>query len=73
MPKIGYKVDIRLENPIRDIGSAIKSTRNIDFLYLILKDLFNVLLISYLLVLISFIFIPAHLMVSLHSIVPSIL
>ena len=47
MPNIGYKVDIRLENPIRDIGSAIKSTRNIDFLYLILKDLFNVLLIEY--------------------------
>ena len=31
-PNNGYKVPIRLENPILDIGKAIKSTINIAFL-----------------------------------------
>ena len=45
IPKRGYKVDIRFEKPICDIGKATANTINIPFLNLILNDCSRVLLI----------------------------
>ena len=45
-PKNGYKEPIRLENPILDIGNAIKITINIALLNSMLKVLFIVLLME---------------------------
>ena len=47
IPKRGYKVDIRFEKPICDIGKATANTINIPFLNLILNDCSRVLLIEY--------------------------
>ena len=46
-PKRGYKVDIKFEKPICDIGKATVNTMNIPLLNFILKDCSRVLLIEY--------------------------
>ena len=46
IPKRGYSVEIKFENPICDIGKATAKTIKIPFLNLILKLCSNVLLIE---------------------------